>query len=474
MTIAVPADVTGFLPNPPIADESYTYDVNWEIAEGLVRFGPRLDVQPALAEHWMNPDDRTYLFHLRPGIKFSDGQPLVADDVVASLRAAMARRWVTRAYLQAIESVQAVDKDTVEIRTRFPYHILLAKLPWGFVLPASALAQAPVPLIGTGPYRLESWRHGEEFVLARNPHFRGPAAGFARARFVVVPKFDDRITGLLAGRFDVADSLPPASTAGLRDRKDIRVFSGPGVRVLFLGLRVDRAPFSDPRVREALDIALDREELIARAYDGGTVPAAQLVPAAVVGYVPEIGVTRPDRARARRLLAAAGYGSGLHLRLDGPTNRYVNDRRILDEVARQLGELGIRVEVNALDKKDLFPKLFGGHSVFHLLGWQCQSAEAGQALDSLVHSPTGGMLGSANTTGIADAELDRLIEAAHRSQGSAERARALQAATARVARLRPVLPLLVQAEGIAISRRVAWEPPLNYALRVSEMRPAAE
>ncbi len=455
-----------------MADESYSYDVNWEILEGLVRFGSRLETVPTLAEGWVNPDELTYLFRLRPGLRFSDGQPLSASDVAASIRGAMERRWVNRDYLQAIETVRVVNPTTVEIRTRYPYPILLSKLPWGMVLPAAALDQDPVPVVGSGPYRLESWRPGEEFVLSKNRYFRGPGPYFERVRFLVVSDASARASGLLQGRYDIADALPPPQAAGLRGQDALRVFAGPGLRVLFLGLRVDRQPFSDARVREAVDLALDRGELIERAYDGRTEAAAQLVPPAVVGFHPGIGVTKPDPVRARALLAAAGHAKGLELRLDGPTNRYVNDGRILHEVARQLALVGIRATVNGLDKKEWFPLVLSGRSQIHLLGWQCQSAEAGQALDSIVHSRTQGLLGSANSTGVADGELDRLIEVAHRSGNAEQRALALQAAMARVAQLRPVLPLLVQAEGIAVSRRVEWTPPAHYALRVSEMRPA--
>jgi peptide/nickel transport system substrate-binding protein len=472
LTLAVRADVTGFYPNPPMADEAYTYDVNWAIFEGLVRFSRRIEPEPALAERWENPDDRTYVFTLRDGLRFSDGRPVTAEDVAASLNAARERGWATRNYLQAIESVRAAGPRSVVIRTRFPYLVLLFKLPWGLVLPADAVAATPVAAVGTGPYRLESWEPGRGFALARNPHFREAPAGFARARFVVVSDAGERLGKLLRGEAQVADQVPLDMVEALRGRDDVTVFAGAGIRVIFLGLRVDAPPFSDARVREAVDLAIDREELISRAYGGRTVPASQLVPQAIVGFNPAIPVTAPDRARARRLLDEAGHRQGFAVRLDGPNNRYVNDEAILREVARQLREVGIRVDVNALDKREYFPLAFAGRSKFHLLGWECQSGEAGQALDAVAHSRSGPLLGSANTTGLSDPVLDRLIEDSNRALDLKDRTAALQKAMARLAETRAIVPLLVQAEAVAVSRAVEWEPPLGYALRVADMRPA--
>jgi peptide/nickel transport system substrate-binding protein len=364
-----------------------------------------------------------------------------------------------------------VDPLTVKVCTRFPYFVLLSKLPWGMVMPREAVDQNPVPSLGSGPYHIVSHTVGRELVLARNPHYQGPPPAYARARFVVEPDARARIDKLLRGEADVADHVPLDRVEELRQR-GLQVFSGPTLRVLFLGLRMDTAPFDDPRVREAIDLAIDREELIRRAYGGRTVPASQIVPPAVVGYNPLISVTTPDRARARALLAAAGHAQGLALRLDGTRNRYVYDVEILHEVARQLADVGIRVEVNALDKAEFFPLAFQGKSPFHLLGWECQSGEAGQALDVLVHSADRAGFGNTNTSGVADATLDELIEASNRTVNVQARTQALQRALARVAGLRPLVPLLVQAEAVAVSPRVRWQPSVRFSLHIPEMSPA--
>ena len=472
LTLAVRADVTGFFPNPPIESEAFTVDVNRSLFETLVRFDPGFRLQPGLAERWENPDDRTFVFEIRQGIRFSSGKPLTARDVAASLNASRQRGWVLSEYLQAIESAVAVDERQVRVRTHHPSLVLLAKLTWAFVLPAEATNETPVPVVGTGPYRLESWTPGREFVLARNPHFRGPPPAFSPVRFRIEPDAGRRLDLVLRGEAEVADNVPLDALDNLQGRSDVRVLAQPSLRVLFLCLRVDQAPLSDPRVREAVDLALDRQELIARALSGRAEPASQLVPAAVVGFNPKLTVPGPDRPRARRLLAQAGHPRGLKIRLDGPNNRYVNDVRILHEIARQLSLVGIEAEVNSIDKAEFFPLIQSGRSKLHLLGWSCESGEAGDILDSLLHSPLPGRQVDLNSVGLADAELDRLIDEANASTTDLRRVLLLQQAMARAGEIRATLPLLVQTEAVLLSRRIAWDPTLTLALRPEAMRPA--
>ena len=469
LTLAVRADVTGVFPNPPVANEAYSIHINRSIFEGLVAFDRRLALGPALAEYWENPDETTTIFVLRKGLRFSDGRPVTGQDVVASLLAPRAHRWITRDYLQAIESARVLDDRRLEIKTRTPYHILPFKLPFGFVLPADLIDQDPVPAVGTGPYRLERWTPGKELRLAHNPFYRGDPPHFSRVRFVIEPSAPARIAMVERGEALLADSLGPQDTERLAPAPGLRLITRPSIRILFLGFRVDEPPFSDPRIREAVDLALDRPELIRRALGGRPEAANQLVPRAVVGFNPQIPEARLDRQRARTLLAQAGFPQGFAIRLDGPHNRYINDREILAEVARQLQEVGIQVTVNALDKRDFFALQGTRDCKFFLLGWACESGEAGDALDALVHSPSGAILGSMNSFGIVDGELDRLIDAANGTASRAERTAYLQAALARVGELRPLLPLVVQSEAFLVSRRLRWDPPVNLALDVANM-----
>ncbi|MCL4807607.1 MAG: hypothetical protein KJ062_07415 [Thermoanaerobaculia bacterium] len=471
VTIVVRADVTGFFPNPPTTDESFTNRISAELYEGLVRFDRDGRLAPGLASRWQTPDERTYAFQLRAGLRFADGTPLAAEDVAASLRASILKKWPTAAYLRHVASVESDGPLRVVVRTRVPYPLLLYKLPWGYVLPAGAVDLEPVPVLGAGPYRLVSREPGRTFTLERNPHFGRDAPAFERARFDVVPDAEARIARVLSGSADIADDVPLDRVDALRQEPGVKVFAAPTDRVLFLTFRVTESPFSDPRVREAVDLAVDRGELVRRAYDGKTVTASQLVPATVVGFNPALVPPKPDRDRARALLAEAGYPDGLDVPLDGTHNRYVNDVRVLREVARQLALVGIRTEVRTWDKAAFFERIDGGRSPLHLVGWACGSGEAGEALEALVATRSGS-LGTANSGGWSDPVLDALVAQADRTTDPEERVGTLQMALARVAETRPVLPLLLQTEAILVSRRVDWQPGLDFRLRIEDMRPA--
>lgn len=470
LRVAARADVLGFFGSGPLPSEAYTLQVNSNILEGLVRFDRSLTVQPALAEYWETPDEYTYRFHLRPDLRFSDGRVLTAEDVAASLAFAQRSDWGTQDTLQAVESVRALDPRLVEIRTRGPYRLLLQTLHWGFVLPKDELDHTPVRTIGSGPYRLADRRPGAGFTLERNPYYRGPLSAFSRVVFEVVPDATERVGRLLRGEADVIDDIPPQQVEELRGRQEVRVYAGPGMRVLLLGLRVDRPPFSDPRVRQAVALALNREELLARAQLAPGEVAHQLVPSTVVGYDPTFLPDAPDRASARALLAAAGHPRGLRVRLDGPRNRYTNDTLILPELARQLELAGFQVELNVLDKRDFFALIDAGGSDLHLLGWLCRSGQASDLLEAVFHSRQARM-GTWNSLGLVDPPLDRLIEEAGASRGEPEWSQALRLAQRRALELRAAIPLVVQPEALALRRPLRWKPSLDYSLWLEDIEP---
>jgi peptide/nickel transport system substrate-binding protein len=476
---AVRADVSGFFPNPPAANESYTFEMNRWVLGAPVALDRGLNVVPALAEHWLTPDDRTFVLELRAGLEFSDGRPASARDVAASLEAGSRLAWPNLGYLSTIDGVRALDERRIEVRAVRPDPTLLARLAWGFVVPAEACDKRPVPAIGTGPYTLESWTPGSGFVFARNPHYWGEPAPFDHADFHVVPDDAARLALVEKGEADLADFVPPEAWQRLEREQPLRLVVGPGHRVLFLGLRVDRPPFADPRVREAFDLALDRGAIVARVLSGRGSVANQLLPRGAVGHVPELPPARHDLERARALLRAAGFGPGRKLRLDGPSNRYVKDVEIMREVARQLAEVGVDVLVNPLEKTALYRLLAKAGSDFYLLGWASESGDGADTFEVLFPAPdehgahANPALAQTNASGFRDAELERITREAQSSTNLRARAAVLRRAFRRLSELRPVLPLVVQPEAVVYDpRRVRWDPPVSLGLRPGDLRPA--
>ncbi len=467
LTVATRADVTGIFPNPPYQAEIFSIDVNANLFESLVRFDRELRVRPALAQRWENPDDVTWVFQLRSDARFSSGAPVRAADVVASLRTSVSRNTP----LLPGDTVEAEGDRRVVIRTARRTPHLLARLQSAFILPADALSQQPVPAIGSGPYRLVSWTPGRELHLERNPRAPMATPGFDEVRLRVLPSAEERIAELLAGRVAIADAIPPGSVATLQRNPLVRVVSETSLRVLFLAFRVDRPPFDDIRVRRAVRLAVDQQELIRRALAGQAIPATQLVPPEVFGFNAQIPATVADVSAARRLLAEAGHPGGLDVDLDGPSDRYVNDVEILTEVKRQLAAAGVRVRVNAMPKSRYYAMLRTEPRSFFLVGWASNTLFGGDALEALVRTRGAAGQGEFNYQRVSDPEIDRLTEESVAALGSTARLAAVQKAMAVVAEREFVVPLVIPREAVAIARDVQWEPEKGLALRLGEMRP---
>jgi peptide/nickel transport system substrate-binding protein len=466
LTIAVRADVTGVYPNPPTQPEAFTIDVNSNVFEGLVRFGKNMNPEPAVAETWENRDDVTWIFHLRKRIRFSNGDYVKPDDVVASIETALNRPFSTASFLQHIRSVRALASDTVEIKTHYPYPILLSQLTVGFIMPKKVLQGTNIPPIGTGPYKVKRWVVGKQLELEKNRYYHGDPPTFNQIRFVVEPSGAKRIKALLERKAQIADYIPLEEVDRLNRNKDIKIISRPGTRVLFLTFRMDRPPFNDVRLREAVELGIDREELIRRALFGKAAVASQLVPPQVAGYNPEIMIPKTNRNRARQLISEAGYTDGFSIRLDGTKDRYVNDVQILNEIAGQLESIGIKASVNPMPKTEFFPFLAAGKSDFTLVGFSCDTLYASLALDTMMRSPRPGTKYSQNYQGLADPVLDQLIDQAWHEPSLKNRTAIYSHALRRISEIHAIVPLEIQPETIALSREIDWEPPITFALRV--------
>lgn len=468
LIVAVRADITGVFPEPPTQSESFTIDVFSNVLEGPFRLDANLAVTPALVSTWTNPDERTWVFRLREGVRFSDGTPLTSDDVVASLKAAVEMPFPTGTFLSAIEKVEPNGPSEFRVTTREPSAVLPSYLAAGFVISARALAKRPVLPIGTGPYVYAGRERGREVRLTRN-RFHDPPAPFDEVLLQVLPDPAEREAALLRGSVDIAEGIPLDAVDRLSRERGLVARARPGTRVLYLAPRVDRPPFSDARVREALDLAIDRDELNARVYSGRAVPASQPVPVAVAGYDDSIPVVRADRERARALVAEASGGAGIDVRIDGPSNKYLGDVALVEEARRQLELAGFRVTARTRPKEEYFPLLARGEVQLYLFGWQCDTLEAGDVLAGAFRSRTPSGARNDNYQGLADARLDAAIDAASRASDAHERLGHLREAMKRIRAIRAAVPLVVMPETIAWSTRISWTPPPTFVLRLHEV-----
>lgn len=472
--------------------------INQTIFDALLFRDAEMNVQPSLAESW-SVDDLVWTFKLREGVKFSDGTPLTAEDVVFSLNRvplvpnAPAPLTI---YLQQIVKVEAIDDRTVQITTENPYPLVPNNLTSVPIMSAKiAAGTAPEGkttqqlnsgdgLIGTGPYRFVSWKRGNELVFERNPNYWGEAPEWDRVIYRFISNPASRVAALQAGDVDLIEDPAVENIEYLKKDANVNVvIKGPTYRVIFIGLDVGREinspgisgteggknPLIDPRVREAMSLAIDRKAIVERIMNGMATPAAQLLPYPMFGTSADlVEPARPDLARAKALMAEAGYEKGFNLVLSTPNGRYMNDVKLAQTLAAMWAHIGIKTTVDAKAPAVYFSGLNKLEYSASLLGWGAGTGEVSNPITALMVTvdPKKG-LGTSNYWGYSNAELDALVAKAGRELDDTKRSEMLQQAMKMGLNDYAVLPLQFEHSIWAMKKDI------SYAGRVDQMTMAA-
>ena len=408
---------------------------------------------PRLAVSWRLVDPLTWEFQLREGVKFSDGSPLTAEDVIFSIRRAQeiegARTY--RVYLRDIASMEAAGPLVVRIRTHTPTPMMPSLLT-GFGIASARAAQDATQndfnggraAVGTGPYRWIRFTPGQDVQLERNDNYWGQREPWARVNFRFVPNDSARVAALLAGDLDVIDTVPPGLYARIRESDRTHLLTATSSFTLYMQLdqKRDRSPFAvgadgqpldpnplrDRRVRQAITHALNRTAISERAMEGGGEPAGQFAPPGFSGYVPTVQIPAYDPALSRRLLTEAGYPNGFGITVHCTSDRFAGDGRVCQTVGQMLNAIGLRAQVDAMPAAVFFrragtattdPDFSMLMSIFSGLPGTAQENMA-----SLLRSfdPRSG-LGSSNRGRYSNPQLDALLARADAEVNDAERER---------------------------------------------------
>lgn len=453
--------------DPHLQSEVPAQIVLGHIYESLVTFDVRLRPVPSLAESWENPDAYTWRFHLRQGPRFHDGRPIDVADVVYTLeRARRHTRSRQAGALVAISSVRKVGERSFELRTELPYPILLNKLANLAVVPQGSPEEIVEP-VGTGPYRMVG-RDASSLRLEAVPdHWRLAGAEPTYPRQVTLFFVGDgaeRIQGLLQNRFDLIDDLSTSETAVVEAQPGLRVESLSSLSVTYLQLDVARPPWNDKRVRQALDLLVDRDRLVAEELGGRGQAVGQLVSSNVFGFHPELMPGRRDPGQARRLLTEAGFGQGLDIEIE------YREGRDITSIAAQLAEGGVRVRGRARPWAEMYRRLQVGETAVYLGSWVCTSGDASDLLDRKLHTPDPDRgWGDANWSRYSNPQLDRLVEESQRLVNPLERGAILKKAMALVAEDLAFVPLYSRYEVYGVRQELAWVPRRDGRIFAFEM-----
>ncbi len=407
--------------DPQAQNEGLNNAINGQVYERLTRRGPQLELLPGLATEWRQTGPRLWRFTLRPGVRFHDGSPFSADDVVFSINRAKHPTSTFSVYAIALGTPVAVDPLTVEFRLEQINPIFLQHLDSILIMSRAWSEQHRVqqPLDfknkeesyasfnanGTGPYQLVQRQPGIRTTFKRNPNWWGrdlvqPRGNVQDIVFTPIANDATRLAALISGEIDLVLDPAPRDIARLRNIAGVKVVEGPENRIIFIGMDQqrdellhgsvkDRNPFKDPRVRRALYQAIDIETLRTRLMNGQAVPTGGYTPSPLGAYNDaELERRLPfDLSAARRLMAEAGYGDGFEVTLDCPNNRYVNDEEICIALAAMWSQLKVKVKVNAMPRSLYFPRMEKWDTSMYMLGWGGSVTDAETTLTPVMRNP---------------------------------------------------------------------------------------
>ena len=437
---------------------------------------------PGLAESWRLIDDTHWAFTLRRDARFSDGAPFTAEDAIASLRRAteLPSTASFRTYTRSIKTMSAQGPNTLLIETNGPDPLLLNSISRIRMI-AAKHAGAPTAdfnsgaaAIGTSALILRENTPGSAIRLARHDGWWGPRLPWDEVVLRMVTDDGARLAALLSGDLDIIEALPSQSAGRVRQNQRFHVIRGISSRVTYLGFDfhrdvtpfatsadgrpLERNPFKDLRVRQALNLAINRQAIVERVMEGDAVAASQFLPKGQPGTSDRLDVPAYDPARARALLAEAGYPQGFRLTVHGPNDRYINDAKVVQAVAQMFTRIGIETRAEVMPWATYASRNPRGEFSLYFSAWGVNTGETSNPLKAIVatYDRSAGM-GASNAGRYSNAEVDRLLQQGLSTMDDAQR-NALLAEASRIAfEDVAIIPLHHEVSAWAARRGVTYE-----------------
>ena len=351
LEVAVDASPVGLDPHRATAFSTFQM-INGTIYEGLTAIDKDLRVQPGIAASWtISPDGKTYSFKLRPGMRFHDGSKVEAADVVATVNRVLSKDIASplASRLAALDRAEATDPLTVVFHLKEPSAPLLVSIATIAIVPRSmesekeALQRTP---IGTGPFKFKEWQANGFVALEKNAsYWRAGAPKLDGVKFNIVPESATRQVGIGSGQYAMLPNIDAATALQLKGKPGVKLAETLELAYSFVAVNTSRPPFDDVRVRQAVNYALNRQEIIAAALFGAGVPGGPLSPALKDWATPtsDFACYKHDPARAQALLKEAGHTAPVAISINVLPRQDIRD--IAQVVQAQLNKAGFKVEL---------------------------------------------------------------------------------------------------------------------------------
>lgn len=363
-------------------------------------------LEPALASSWKAVDDKTWEFKLRNDIKWQDGTPFTADDIVFSFQRARNVPGTVASYtgaLRTVESAVAKDPQTVVVKTNTPNPMLPLDIASIYIVSKHVGESARTEdynsgraMVGTGPYKFISYSPGDRTLFERNPAYYGPKPLWDKVIYRFINNGAARTAALLAGDVDVIDKVAVTDVDKLRKTPTVSVFTYPGLRVLLLqpsfrpgpnefiadnaGKPLAQNPLQDLKVRQALSMAINRKGIAERVLQGTVTEANQWMPVNTFGYNPEVKDIAFNPEQAKKLLAEAGFAQGFQVTIHVPGDRYPQAPETVQAVAQFWTRIGVKTKVEVVPWAVYSSRATKNEYAVSVIAWGNGTGEAGYGL----------------------------------------------------------------------------------------------
>src|SRR4051795_6603261 len=473
--------------DPYTLNETTTHAHLGQVYEGLIARDKDLKIIPALAESWETPEPTRWRFHLRKNVKFQNGDPFTADDVLFSADRVRAKGSNLQTRIAADARVVKVDDHTVDFILTAPNPILHSQWDTWYIMDkkwaeANNTAQ-PTPVAattpsfaslnanGTGAFMIESHQPGVKTVFKANPNWwRKPEHNLKEIIFTPIGSDATRVAALLSGEGDVIEPVPTQDIQRVDSSPNAQVLKGPEVRTIFLGMDQARDellysnvkgknPFKDVRVREAFFRAIDIESIKTRVMRGLSTPSALMIAPQLFKLSGEFTRPKFDPDGAKKLLAEDGYPDGFEVTMDCPNDRYVNDAAICQAVVGMLARIGVKINLLAQPKQQYFAKVLkpGGYQTsFYLLGWTPGTLDSHNVLYDIMgcRDDPKSARGEANLGGYCNKKMDAITDKVLQESDAGKRDVLIKEAFEIAAKDFAYIPLHQQALACGVSKKL--------------------